>query len=118
MNRSAGALGAESKKWVDVAESLAQEKFAPRAKEIDEESRFPTENYQELADAGLLTLMVPKEFGGIGADSLTYVTVLSKIAKGCASTGLTFNMHSAVVDFLGQIASKEQMERYFSEVVN
>lgn len=118
MNSSASALGAESKKWIEVAESLAQEKFAPRAKAIDEESRFPVENYQDLAEAGLLSLMVPREFGGIGADSLTYVTVLSKIAKGCASTGLTFNMHSAVVDFLGQIASKEQMERYFSEVVS
>ncbi len=118
MTSLSGALCADSQKWVDIAESLGREKFAPRAKTIDEEARFPAENYHDLADAGLLALMVPKEFGGVGADSLTYVTVLSKIAKGCASTGLTFNMHSAVVDFLGQIASKEQMARYFSEVVD
>ncbi len=110
-------LSPENQKWVDLAEKLSREKFAPRAKMIDEEARFPTENYEDLAESGLLTLSVPKEFGGIGADSLTYVTILSKISKGCASTGLTFNMHSAVVDFMLQIASPEQQEHYFRAVV-
>ena len=107
----------ENQKWVDLAEQLSREKFAPLAKTIDEEARFPTENYAELAESGLLALSVPKEYGGIGADSLTYVTILSKISKGCAATGLTFNMHSAVVDFMLQIASPEQRERYFRAVV-
>ncbi len=109
-------LSPENQKWVDLAEELSREKFAPRAQEIDEEARFPAENYKDLADSGLLALSVPKEYGGIGADSLTYVSVLSKISKGCASTGLTFNMHSAIVDFLVQIASQEQMDRYFRAV--
>ena len=61
--------------------------------------------------------MVPESFGGIGADSFTYATVLSKIAQGCASTGLTFNMHSAILFFLRQIATPAQQERYFGEVV-
>lgn len=110
-------LSPESQKWVDLAERLSREKFAPLAKAIDEEARFPTENYADLAESGLLALSVPKEYGGIGADSLTYVTILSKISKGCAATGLTFNMHSAVVDFMLQIASPEQRERYFRAVV-
>ncbi|MFP6890419.1 MAG: acyl-CoA dehydrogenase family protein [Nitrospinota bacterium] len=117
MNSLTPRLSPESQKWVDIAEELSREKFAPRAQMIDRESCFPTENYKDLAEAGLLALSVPKEFGGIGADSLTYVTVLSKISKGCAATGLTFNMHSAIVDFMLQIASPEQMERYFRAVV-
>ncbi len=111
-------LTPENQKWVDLADQLSREKFAPRAGMIDEESRFPTENYRDLAESGLLALSVPKEFGGIGADSLTYVTILSKISRGCASTGLTFNMHSAIVDFMLQIASPEQQERYFRAVVD
>jgi alkylation response protein AidB-like acyl-CoA dehydrogenase len=110
------SLSPENQKWVDLADELSREKFAPRAQAIDEEARFPTENYKDLADSGLLALSVPKEYGGIGADSLTYVSVLSKISRGCASTGLTFNMHSAIVDFLVQIASKDQMDRYFRAV--
>ena len=106
------------RKWVDVADRLSRDVFAPRAVQIDTEARFPTENYAELRDAGLLALMVPEELGGIGADSVTYAAVLSKIAQGCASTGLTFNMHSAVVDFLKQIATPSQQARYLGAVVD
>ena len=66
MNSSAGVLWAESQKWIEIAESLGQEKFAPRTKMIDEESRFLAENYQDLPYVGLLALMVPREFGGSG----------------------------------------------------
>ena len=107
----------EHQKWVELADRLSRGKFASRAEAIDREGRFPSENYRDLAEAGLLALMVPKSHGGIGADSLTYVTVLSKIARGCASTGLTFNMHSAIVDFMQQLASPAQQARYFGEVV-
>ena len=105
------------RKWVDIAEELARDAFAPRAAMVDEENRFPFENYDDLRASGLLPLMVPERFGGIGADSFTYATVLSKIAQGCASTGLTFNMHSAILFFLRQIATPAQQERYFGEVV-
>lgn len=104
--------------WVDLAETLSREKFAARAQTIDREARFPFENYEDLRDSGLLALMVPREHGGIGADSLTYAVILSRIAKGCASTGLTFNMHCAIVDFLLQLASPEQQRRYFKTVVD
>lgn len=103
---------------VTVARDLAQTKFSKRAQLVDRENRFPFENYQDLREAGLLGLTVPKEYGGHGADAVTYVAVMSEIAKGCASTGLTFNMHSAIIDFLTQIASEAQKQRYFGEVVN
>ncbi|MCY4631821.1 MAG: acyl-CoA dehydrogenase family protein, partial [bacterium] len=105
------------RKWVDIAEELSRDAFAPRAAMVDDENRFPFENYDDLRASGLLPLMVPERFGGIGADSFTYATILSKIAQGCASTGLTFNMHSAILFFLRQIATPEQQERYFGEVV-
>ena len=105
------------RKWVDIAEELSRDAFAPRAAMVDAENRFPFENYDDLRASGLLPLMVPERFGGIGADSFTYATILSKIAQGCASTGLTFNMHSAILFFLRQIATPDQQERYFGEVV-
>ena len=54
---------------------------------------------------------------GFRRKHITYVGVLAEISKGCASTGLTFNMHCAIVDFLSQIASPAQKRRYFGEVV-
>jgi alkylation response protein AidB-like acyl-CoA dehydrogenase len=37
--------------------------FAARAKSVDDEASFPTENYRDLADAGFLGLSIPQEFG-------------------------------------------------------
>lgn len=102
---------------VETARSLANERFAARADTFDRENRFPAENYADLHDSGLLGLTVPAEYGGVGADSVTYVSVLSEIARGCAATGLTFNMHCAIVDFLCQIGSDEQKKRYFGEII-
>lgn len=104
--------------WVDLARSLGQGPLRERAAQMDRENRFPSENYKDLRASGLLSLTVPEAYGGGGADSVTYVGVLSEIAQGCASTGLTFNMHCAIIDFLRQIASPAQKKKYFTEVVN
>lgn len=103
--------------WVRTARELGQGRFRQRAATFDRENRFPTENYDDLRAAGLLALTVPSAFGGVGAAPVTYVGVLAEISKGCAATGLTFNMHCAIIDFLSQIASAEQKQRYFGEVV-
>jgi alkylation response protein AidB-like acyl-CoA dehydrogenase len=110
-------LNPDQRSMVEVARQLAQDNFRGRADMFDRENRFPSENYDDLHKAGLLALTVPAEYGGAGADAMTYVSVLSEISKGCAATGLTFNMHCAIIDFLGQIASEEQKQRYFREVV-
>lgn len=83
-NSSAGVLCAESQKWIEVAESLGQEKFAPRTKMIDEESCFPAENYQDPADAGLPALMVPMESGGSDGKAGSIGACLSPRAEGGA----------------------------------
>ena len=51
---------------------LAQSKFAARASIIDREARFPTENYADLRDAGLLGICIPAEHGGRGAVHLPF----------------------------------------------
>jgi len=114
----ASSLALENRALVEAARELAQGPFRERAAMVDRENRFPFENYADLHKSGVLAINVPKDFGGKGADAATYLAVQSEIAQGCASTALTFNMHCAIVDFLGQIASPAQQQRYFGEVVN
>ena len=84
LNSSADVLCAESQKWSEVDESPGQGKFSPLTKMIDEESRFLAENYQDLADAGLLALMVPREFGGNGEKTGSVGARLSSRAESGA----------------------------------
>ena len=69
--------------------------FAARAKAVDDDASFPTENYKDLADAGFLGLSIPQEFGGWGFSMGEYAMVGAEIAKYCGATALTFNMHNS-----------------------
>jgi alkylation response protein AidB-like acyl-CoA dehydrogenase len=113
----AAFLGREQRAVVEKVAALSRERFAPRAARYDAESSFPAENYQDMREAGLLGMTIPREYGGIGADSLTYTLCLLEIAKGCSATALTFNMHSTVLTFLALLGTEEQKQRYFRDVV-
>lgn len=110
-------LSPEQRALVERVAGLAREHFALRAARYDAESSFPTENYQDLHAAGLLGLTVPKEYGGLGVDPLTYSLCLLEIAKGCAATALTFNMHATVITFIAAVGTEAQKQQYFGGVV-
>src|SRR6476661_5525836 len=77
---------------IALAEELAAE-FATRAAEIDREGRFPHENIARLKESGYLTMPIPEELGGAGADLETVCRAQAILAGGCASTALATNMH-------------------------
>jgi alkylation response protein AidB-like acyl-CoA dehydrogenase len=77
---------------VALAEELAAE-FGERAAEIDKDGRFPHENFARLKESGYLTLPIPEDLGGGGADLATVCKAQSILAGGCASTALAVNMH-------------------------
>ena len=79
---------------MDRAYKLAMERFAPRAAMHDREASFPIDDYADLHAAGLLALCIPELYGGLGADFETYCLVAEQIARGNASTALTYNMHA------------------------
>ncbi len=88
-------LTADQADLAALARRLGREKFAARAAQYDRDASFPTENYRDLHDAGLMGICIPREYGGVGADFLTYCLVAAEIGRYCGSTALTFNMHVA-----------------------
>ena len=86
---------------MDRAFALAETRFAPRAALHDREATFPFDDYADLHQAGLLGLCVPEQHGGFGADFETYCLVSEQIARGNASTALTYNMHALTMLMMG-----------------
>lgn len=107
----------EQRAIVERVSALARERFAPRAARHDAESSFPHENYADLHAAGFLGLLVPREYGGVGADPIAYAHALCAISRACPATALTFNMHSTVITLVAALATEEQRRRYFADVV-
>lgn len=88
-------------RMLNLAGELA-DRFMERANESEWEGRFPYENYRDLHQSGYLTLTVPREAGGWGANVLEVALAQARLAQGCPSTALVTTMH---LSFLGKIAA-------------
>jgi alkylation response protein AidB-like acyl-CoA dehydrogenase len=97
-------LDGEQAALLDRVRRLAATRFAPRAAELDCDARFPTENYRDLRDAGLLAICIPKAQGGLGASYLTYSLAGAEIGRYCGATALTWNMHVCSTLWTGPLA--------------
>jgi len=102
-------LTAQQRELIERAARLGREKFAPRAAQHDRDATFPFDNYEDLRQAGLLTICVPKAQGGLGADFATYVMVAAEIGRHCGATALSYNMHVCSTMWAGFIADALDM---------
>jgi butyryl-CoA dehydrogenase len=85
----------------------------PRASEIDRTCRFPVETFKEMAEMGLMALPVSEEYGGGGADYLSYAITIEELARVCASTALSLAAHTSLVCMpLYLFGSEAQKKKY------
>ena len=85
-----------------MVRDLARAEFAPKAMERDHTKEFPADNLKKLGELGLMGMMVPPEYGGSGADTVSYVLALSEVAYSCASTAVV--IATATSTFLAKIS--------------
>lgn len=72
------------------------------AETTDKDASFPSSNLKHLADAGLMGLLIPKEFGGRQASAEEFRSVVQAVAAGCASTGMIYVMHCTAVETISK----------------
>jgi alkylation response protein AidB-like acyl-CoA dehydrogenase len=104
-------LTEQQREMTALARELGINKFSKRAAEFDRDARFPTDNYRDLKDNGLLALCIPREHGGLGADFKTYMLTAAEIGRYCGSTALTFNMHTCACLWSGDFSDAVKMDR-------
>jgi butyryl-CoA dehydrogenase len=86
-------LSAEQLQIQNLARDVAQKELAPKAAEVDRTSAFPRDSLRKLAEAGLMSLSIPHDFGGSKSDTLSTVLVMEELAKACPSTAEILSMH-------------------------
>jgi alkylation response protein AidB-like acyl-CoA dehydrogenase len=113
----------------DVISTLGREKFIGRAERYDVEASFPFENYDDMRDAGILAMTVPKSLGGLGVEYADYAQLAAEMGRWCGATALTYNMHACTPLWTGHIADdldmpaadreqhKKNRELHFSRIV-
>ena len=76
---------------------FAREEIAPTAAERDKIKAFPADILKRLGELGFMGMMVPPEYNGSGADTISYVLALSEVAYACASTAVVMSVHNSIV---------------------
>lgn len=80
----------------NMCREFAEEEIKPKAEELDRTAQFPYEIVRKMGELGLLGLPFPEEYGGAGADFLSYCLALEEIGRGDASVGITMEAHTSL----------------------
>ncbi|HEY0809637.1 MAG TPA: acyl-CoA dehydrogenase family protein, partial [Longimicrobiales bacterium] len=92
---------------------FAEAEIAPVATQLDVESRFPWESVKKMAQQGLFGVNIPQEFGGLGLDYISYISVIEELARVDASHSITISAHSTLGSSpILAFGTEEQKRRY------
>jgi short-chain 2-methylacyl-CoA dehydrogenase len=103
----------EQKAIQSLAREFAQDEVKPRAQQMDRDAAFPYDLVKTMAQLGFMGLPFPEEYGGAGADTVSYALAVMEIARADASTAITMAAHvslGATPFYL--FGTQEQKERY------
>ena len=77
----------------DTVRKFAESRIAPVAAELDREHRFPYDLVAELAELGLMGMTVSEEYGGAGADTVSYAIAVEELTRIDSSVAITLAAH-------------------------
>ena len=108
-------------------QQMAQELFRtftvnevkPLAHEIDEQERFPVETVEKFKKYGFLGIPFPKEYGGQGADNLSYIMAVEELSKACGTSGVIVSAHTSLCAApIYEFGTEEQKQKYLVSLAN
>ena len=96
---------------------FAQNEVKPLAAEVDENEMFPVETVKKMAKLGMLGIYFPKEYGGAGADVLSYVLCVEELSKVCGTTGVIVSAHTSLCAApIYENGTEEQKQKYLPKL--
>ena len=79
-----------------MAKDFAEKEIMPNVKKWDENQFFPTELFSKAGKLGLMGILVPEKFGGVGLGYVEYILVIKEISKVCGAIGLSLAAHNSL----------------------
>jgi len=96
---------------------FAETEVKPLASEVDEEERYPEETVKKMAKLGMMGIYFPKEYGGAGADVLSYAMCVEELAKVCGTTAVIVSAHTSLCCApIFENGTEEQKKKYLPKL--
>jgi alkylation response protein AidB-like acyl-CoA dehydrogenase len=108
----------EQREIRDLVRTLARERIAPRAAEIDDSHEFPWDVVELYREHGLFGLFFDEAYGGLGTGTLLALIAIEEVSKVCATSGLILAVQELGSLGLKLAGNDEQKERYLPRLAS
>lgn len=96
---------------------FAEKDVKPLAAEVDEEERFPRENVEKMKACKMMGIPFSREYGGAGADYLSYILAVEELSKKCGTTGVVLSAHTSLGTWpIEHFGTEEQKNKYLPDL--
>jgi alkylation response protein AidB-like acyl-CoA dehydrogenase len=101
---------------VGMVRRFVDEQVLPVAGHFDHADEYPSEIVEQMKELGLLGILVPERFGGMGLDFTTYAMIIEELARGWISVAGVVNTHMMGCYLLDRFGTEEQRERFLPQM--
>src|SRR4029077_5261687 len=108
----------EQREIRDLVRTLARERIAPRAAEIDESHEFPWDVVELYRENDIFGLYFDEQYGGLGTGTLLALIAIEAVSKVCATSGLILAVQELGSLGLKLAGTEEQKDRYLPKLAN
>src|SRR2546423_7718491 len=112
------ALSDEQREIRDLVRTLARERIAPRAAEIDASHEFPWDVVELYRENDIFGLFFDEQHGGLGTGTLLALIAIEEVSKVCATSGLILAVQELGSLGLKLAGTDEQKERYLPKLAS
>ena len=111
------SLSEDQKMVQQMAREFATKELEPVAAEIDASGEFPHESIKKMAELGLLSMVIPEEYGGAGFDFVSLAVAIEEISRACGSTGVITAVHNSLASWpIVNWGTDEQKKKYLPKM--
>jgi short-chain 2-methylacyl-CoA dehydrogenase len=107
----------EQRQMRDLVREFARNEVEPGAAERDQQETFPIEIVKKMGELGLFGLPIPQDFGGLGADALTWALVMEELGRADSSVAVTLSVASGLAGgMVVRYGTDEQRQRWLPPI--
>ncbi len=97
----------------DMVRDFARQEIAPIAQQMDEENGMPADLVEKMKEGGFFGIAFPEQYGGLGADTITYGLVVEELAKVSAGVCVMLTVHNSVGSYPVAMFGSEEIKQEF-----
>ncbi|WP_188186695.1 acyl-CoA dehydrogenase family protein [Nonomuraea sp. SYSU D8015] len=111
-------LTGEQKAFRETLRAFVEKEILPVATEWEHSGRYPAEIIDKMKQMGLFGLSVPEEYGGMGADMVSFALVFEEIARGWMGVAGTIGSHSLACWMIARHGTEEQRRLHLEDLAS